>query len=484
MPVHRRAARHGDRVRAAPTINSVSPRGLQIGATTTLVIEGADLLPDPKIVLPVPIARQEIKQPATANRLEIEVALDAAVTPGIYQLRVAGGHGISNGLVIGVDELPQRPFAADAGALPVAMHGSVSGGTILRTTFEGKASQPIVVDVEAHRLGSKLNPVVHLFDSRGVQLAWSQMLPAIAGDARIVTKLPADGRYTVELHDALYRGADPGVFRLKMGDVHFADLVFPLGAQRGSKGAFELVGTNLPPGTTVEGDLAGAAVGVAANFPPARAMTGSRPQIVVGDLSEIVERAAGGGDPGPQQVTQPSAIDGRLSAPREEDRYLLPVTPGLTLRFDLVAARAGSPLDGMLAIRKESGEQLAANDDRPTTTDPGLDFKIPDGVEKVVVAIKDLLDRGGPDYVYRLSVAPADRPDFRLELREDRHQVPRRRRAVARPRRAGRLQRSHQTDVGGAPRRRNGDQRRDSRRRERCLGVAHRRRSGPGPRDR
>jgi len=24
--------------------------------------------------------------------------------------------------------------------------------------------------------------------------------------------LPADGTYTIELHDALYRGADPGVF--------------------------------------------------------------------------------------------------------------------------------------------------------------------------------------------------------------------------------------------------------------------------------
>ena len=78
-----------------------------------------------------------------------------------------------------------------------------------------------------------------------------------------------------------------------------------------------------------------------------------------------------------------------------------------------------------LSIRKESGEQLAASDDRPNTTDPGLDFKNPDGVDKIVVAVKDLLDRGGPEYLYRFDVSAADAPDFRLALFEDQHQTPR-----------------------------------------------------------
>ena len=43
---------------------------------------------------------------------------------------------------------------------------------------------------------------------------------------------------------------------------------------------------------------------------------------------------------------------------------------------------------------------------------------------KVVVAIRDLLGRGGPEFAYRLTVAPTDRADFRLEIFEDREQVP------------------------------------------------------------
>ncbi|MBI2825412.1 MAG: hypothetical protein HYX69_12065 [Planctomycetia bacterium] len=416
---------------AAPAIKSLSLRGLQTGAVATLVIEGTDLIPDPQIVLPVAIAKAELKQPATAERMEVEITLDASVLPGIYPLRVANKHGISGAVTVGIDDLPQRPFGTQIDALPVALHGSLVGGTILRTSFAGKAGQKIVADVESHRLASKLDPVVHLLDERNVQLAWSQMVPSIAGDARIAATLPADGRYTVELHDALYRGGEPGHFRLKIGDIHYADLVFPLGGGRGTKGSFELVATNLTEGAKIDADLNVPAAGVPAVWPTGKLLTGSRPQIIVGDFPDTFEQSGGAT---PQEVPVPSAINGRLSAPHERDRYVLAVTAGQTLRFDVVAARAGSPLDGVLSVQKESGEQLAAADDGKTTTDPTLDFKVPDGLTKIVVVLKDLLDRGGPDYVYRLIVAPADLPDFRLELFEDRHLVARGGAAIARVR--------------------------------------------------
>ena len=406
---------------AVPTISQLSLRGLQTGATTTLVIEGADLPADTRVLLPVPIAKQEPKPGSVANRLELDITLDATVVPGIYPLRVGNSHGVSNAVLVGVDHLAERPFAAETGALPVALNGTLAGGMILRTEFDGKAGQRIVVDVESHRLGSKLNPVVHLLDARNAQLTWGQMNPAIAGDARLVTALPTDGRYTVELHDALYRGEGTGAFRLKIGDIHYADQVFPLGGRRGTHGLFELTDTNLAPGQRFEADLVGGAAVLPARWPVGQTLTGSRPPILVGDLPEVLEHNAG---PNLQSATAPVVINGRLLAAREEDRYLINVSPGQALRFDVIAARAGSPLDGVLDIRKESGEQLASADDAPTTTDPTLDFKVPDGVTKVVAGVRDLQRRGGAEFAYRLSVAPADRPDFRLEIFGDREQVP------------------------------------------------------------
>ncbi len=69
---------------AAPRISNVSLRGLQAGGITTVVIEGSELLPDPRIFFSAPVARQTIKEGAKRERLEVEFVLDAATPSGIY----------------------------------------------------------------------------------------------------------------------------------------------------------------------------------------------------------------------------------------------------------------------------------------------------------------------------------------------------------------------------------------------------------------
>ena len=90
---------------------NLSLRGLQAGGVTTLVIEGSELLPDPRIFLSAPVARQTIKDGATPQRLEVEFLLDGQTPAGIYLLRVASASGISDAVALGVDNLPQIPFA-------------------------------------------------------------------------------------------------------------------------------------------------------------------------------------------------------------------------------------------------------------------------------------------------------------------------------------------------------------------------------------
>ncbi|MCE9525666.1 MAG: hypothetical protein K8R36_06390 [Planctomycetales bacterium] len=201
----------------APAIINVSIRGLTIGQPTTIVIDGADLLPDPQLVLPVKIASQTVKPNATASHVELDVTLDPSAAPGIYLLRIASGKGISTPLAIGIDKLPQVPFVAQIASLPIAMHGSLAGPQVLKTTFTGTKGTNIVIDCEAQRLGSNLKPVVRLYNERGTQLAWSAPKNSIGGDARCVFTLPADGAYAVEVHDQLYRAGMPAFFRLKVG---------------------------------------------------------------------------------------------------------------------------------------------------------------------------------------------------------------------------------------------------------------------------
>jgi hypothetical protein len=410
---------------AAPAITNLSLRGLQIGATTTLTIDGSELSPDAQLILDVPVAGQEVRPGATDKRIEIALTLAAETRPGIYALRIATPRGISNPVAVGIDALPQQPFAEKIESLPAAISGAVSGGQLLETQFAGIKGQRIVVEVESARLGAKLRPVIRLDDPRGVQLAWSQPQRAIGGDARIETVLPADGQYTLRLHDLLYRGASPGFFRLKVGDLHYADIAFPLGVERGKETDVALVSTSLPADTKTrlgptEFD---AGAQVAAPLPTAPGMTGDRPLVAVSSFPELIETPAEGG--ALQLLPQPpSAVSGRLSQPGEEDQYAVEVTPGAKIRVSVVARQAGSPLDGVLSLRNEQGGQLAANDDRPGMTDPGLDFDVPANVNKVVVALRDLLRRGGDNFVYRIAVENLSQPRFSLSLNADSINLP------------------------------------------------------------
>ena len=161
----------------------------------------------------MPIAKQVVRSGATANQVQFDVTLAANVPPGIYQVRVTTPQGVSEPAAVGIDHLEELPLTADIARLPVALNGVLQGSTVLRTSFQGHAHQPLVIDVESRRLEGKLNPVLHLYDSRNVQLAWAQASDAIFGDARLVAELPSDGKYTIELHDALYQGAGaPAIF--------------------------------------------------------------------------------------------------------------------------------------------------------------------------------------------------------------------------------------------------------------------------------
>jgi hypothetical protein len=402
---------------AAPQIASISPRGLQVGQPTTVVITGSDLAAQPRLILPTEIAQQAIKGEAKPDRVEIEVTIAETAAPGLVPLRVATATGISPAVVVGIDRLPQLAFAEQVPPLPAALSGSVGGGQVLKTTLAGKAGQRLVLDVEALRLGGGLKPVVRLYDPRGKQLAWSPPQVELGGDARCEFTLPADAVYTIELHDQLYRPAGPGFFRLKLGDLATADFALPLAVAAGSKQSLTYPGSTLT--TAAEHDATAANVPGETNaaLPAAENFTGAAPRLVLGTHPEVVEAAAAEGAAGPQELpAAPIGISGVLSAPGQEDKYVLPVTAGQKLRVAVIARQFGSPLDAELSIRKPDGAQLAYGDDSPSSSDPAIDFDVPEGVSQVHLVIKDRIGGGGANYVYRIAAVDRTLPDFDITL--------------------------------------------------------------------
>src|SRR5262249_44132291 len=145
-----------------------------------------------------------------------------------------------------------------------------------------------VAEIDARRLGSALEPALELFTADRRQVAWAMGSPLLGGDARLEAELPADGTYTIDVHDLLYQGAAPGFFRLKIGELKSADLALPLGVRRKAGGTVELVG-NLPGVFRQPVSADAAAVFVPVPLPKLTGLTGPAPALAAGDDPEVLQ---------------------------------------------------------------------------------------------------------------------------------------------------------------------------------------------------
>jgi len=415
---------------APPKVARLSVRGLQIAATTRIVLTGADLLPDLKLLCDAPIKSQQIVGKPTATSVEVDVAIDGSAVPGVYHLRVQSAGGVTPPELIAIDGLKHQPVATAIDTLPTAVHGALAGSTVQEFTFPGTVKSQVTVDVLARRLGSKLRPVIHLYDADRRQLAWSLPLVEYGCDARLTAVLPNDGRYTIKLHDLTYAAAAPAHYCVAVGTFDQVDQVYPLAVSRQSPASVELIG-RLPEKTVRQIDPAAlmkllggkgrdvASDALALPWPANAHPFGLRPRLMVSDLPELAEESLSDGHKLP---TSPVAVSGRIAREGEEDIFQIDVAAGDQIRCELLADRLGSPMDATLELRDAKGARLMLVDD-VVGPDPRIDYTVPANLTKVSIVVGEALRRGGANLVYRLVVTPrngaAVRGDFKLKVIED-----------------------------------------------------------------
>ncbi len=140
----------------------------------------------------------------------------------------------------------------------------------------------------------------------------------------------------------------------------------------------------------------------------------------------------------PPTAIAPVVLNGRIDPPGEDDRFVIATTPGQRLRIRVEASEFGSALDGVLQVLGKNGAVIANADDTNTvlparqgqqaqtlvTADPSLEVTVPGGTNEITLLIRDLENRGGIGYAYRIVVEPAS-PDFEILANEAQVSVPR-----------------------------------------------------------
>jgi len=430
-----------------PQIAGIQPFGLKRGSASDETISGTFLAGRPRLIAPFGFKLAAPSQPgadAAKWTFSLEVAPETAI--GVYVVRVQTEDGLSNPFLFAVGQVGQvsevednsRFEAAQTVPSPCVVEGQSAGNDVDYFKFAGKKGQKIVVDAQCARIGSGVDPTIRLTTASRRFVASADDTPGLLTDARLTAVLPSDGDYVVELSDSRYQGGGRPIYRLLIGELPIAEDVYPLGGRRGEAVGFELRGGTIgePRLGVVKLDAPKQVELFHPRFPAAMLGLASTydvesvPTVAIDDYPEVREPA----DPAspPIRVAAPVVINGRIESKGDEDVFLIAVTPGQRLRFDVSASDLGSALDGVLQIRGANNAVLATADDTTTpvagkmknkkapaviSPDPSIDFTVPGNLSEISVALRDLKGDGGLGFGYRLTVEPIT-PSFDIALND------------------------------------------------------------------
>lgn len=344
---------------AAPSLEHFHPPGIALGSTNTVRVTGKFEPWPPKVW----VDTAGIDFIATTNKGEFQVTLAADTSPGVRLVRLFNEEGASEprpfaigGVSDHTETEPNDHFAKPqpVDGLPLTINGRLEKrGDVDSYAIALKAGQGVEARVDSFVLMSRLDAVLRLVTTNGLQLAWNHDFATI--DPRLTWTAPHDQTVVVQVFGFVYpanaeialSGGDGAIYRLHLSE------------SKERKGV---------PATGVPGDK-----------PPANV---DLPFVGAGTI------ATAGAAPA---VTVSVAEAGWLAA-------------------RVNCESIGSPLDAWLAVEDATGKQLHRNDDFNESRDAQLEWQAA-ATTNYVVKVGSLTRRSGTEQQFELTIRRVE-PDF------------------------------------------------------------------------
>jgi WD40 repeat protein len=334
-----------------PKAFSLTPSGVPAGAESRVTVAGTGL----DFVTSVTSSREDVTVAVDGrapDSLTLKVTAPAGAAASVTEIVLAGEAGKSAPLKLAIDRFRSlgEPEAAGARALklPATIAGGVDrAGDSDTFRFEARAGDQIGAQVVAAELGSKLEPVVVVTDAGGSRVA--------EGTTSLGFVVPRAGTYALQIRDRDYRGGADFGYRLHAGEVPVVTGVFPLAVARGRTVDVHVDGVNLgaPGGVRTR-------VTVPADAAPGSRIAVSLPKAALGKAevtaaefpSVVVDPVAGA------EVRVPGAADGIIAKPNDAQLARFSAKKGERLVVEVLARRAGSPVDPTIEILDSAGKPV------------------------------------------------------------------------------------------------------------------------------
>lgn len=458
-------------------LHAVFPAGGKQGTTFEVTVTGTDLDGADRLYFTHAgiSARQVMLEPSEFDPQprpaegKFGVSIAADVPPGTYEVRAAGKYGLSNPRFFLVDSRPElnetepnsRLDQANEVALGGIVNGVAAGGAdrdLFR--FAAKKGQRLVVDCQARRIDSRLDPMLVLYDERGNELASAH--DGGHRDTLLDYTVLADGQYVVEVHDFIYEGGAEHYYRLSIDAGPHVDFVFPPAGLPGTNQVYQVFGRNLPGGApaagiTIDGrplEVVSASIALPSNADSLPAGTLIEPAgsgvdsilyrhpspqgpcnpvpIGLATAPVVAEQEPNDVPQKAQHVSPPCEVAGQFYPLADHDWFTFDAKKGESYVIEVVSQRLGESTDPYLVVEqvtldkegKEQVKELQRTDDNGLNAggfdfdtihdDPSFRFTASDD-GKYRILVRDLYcsSRGDPRFVYRLAVR-SEQPDFRL----------------------------------------------------------------------
>ena len=369
-----------------------------------------------------------------ADMVILRLTLDPDASPGERELRLGTPSGLTNPMCFQVGQMPevyekepndQSTPTESVVNMPVVFNGQIMAGDIDRFRFKARKGQQLVAQVQARRLVPFLADGVPGWFQATITIhdAKTNQELAYADDYRfdpdpvLACKIPADGEYEIEIHDALYRGREDFVYRIYVGNQPFITSMIPLGGQEGTKTTALIRGWNMPETKQqLDTQPGGDSIRYTSFSQDGRAA--NRLPYAVNTLPECTEHESNNTLEKAQHVSLPLIINGGIHTPGDVDFFQFEGKAGEQIVGEVSARCLNSPMDSLLRIMDSTGNILAWNDDAEginiglivQQADSRLMITLPqDGT--YYVAISDTQHQGNDACNYRLRIAQAQ-PDY------------------------------------------------------------------------
>lgn len=402
---------------AYPTFTVTKPNGAQRGTEVKLTLTGTQLEDFEALMFFSPGFTQKSVEKVEKNKVELTIAIAPEVPPGNHLMRIRTRTGISHARQFFVGIFPnveEKEPNSDFDTPQVVQMNSTIEGVVQNEDVDYyrvslKKGQRLSVEVDGLRLGyTVFDPYVAIIDKNRFEKASSDDTILHRQDGYCSYVAEEDGDYTVMIRESSYRGSGNSYYRLHIGSYRRPDVVFPAGGKIATKtkvrfiekdGSFEEE-AQLPAEIDPDYMMFSKTQEPAPSGNPFRLVTFDN--AFEAEPNEDQAKAT-------QVPASPIALNGIIEKPGDIDYFKLPLKKGTTVEVQAFAQSIGSPLDSVVNVYNAKGGSLSGNDDGGGRRRLDSKFKVSipaDG--DYYVRVTDHLERGGPNFVYRIELITAE----------------------------------------------------------------------------